>query len=157
MESNLNIREAKHSDMEALIALRFAFLEEFRDIDHATKEKLRPELVGYFSRHLEAEDLVALIGFVGTEPAVTAFLTLGESPPNDQYPNGRLGYVFNVYTQPELRGRGYALRLMEALLAEARRRGASAVNLNASEAGRPLYEKLGFAVLSDTAMRMLIR
>ena len=152
----LNIRAATAADIEALVALRFAFLEEFRHIGGDTKTRLDPEIRGYFTRHLGKPDFVALLGEVDGQPAGTVFLTICEGPPNDQYPNGLIGYVFNMYTQPALRGRGYAKTLMGYLIADARRLGVTAINLNASSAGRPLYETLGFNVLNDTAMRMML-
>lgn len=62
--------------------------------------------------------------------------------------------MFNVYTVPGHRRRGHAQQLMAALIDTARACGVTAINLNASPAGRAVYEKLGFEVLRDTAMRM---
>lgn len=152
----LHLRPAVADDMEALVALRFAFLEEFRHIGRDMKARLKPELRSYFTRHLGKPAFVALLGFVGDEPACTAFLTLNEAPPNDQYPNGLLGYVFNVYTAPAHRKKGYARLLVQRLVDEGKRLGATAVNLNASPAGVELYRQLGFNTLNDTAMRLLM-
>lgn len=155
-QDTLQLRCAHAGDMEALVALRFAFLEEFRHIGSAMKARLEPELRGYFTRHLGKPAFVALLGFMGEEPVCTAFLTLNEAPPNDQYPNGLLGYVFNVYTAPSHRKRGYARLLVERLVQEGKRLGATAINLNASPAGVGLYQQLGFNTLNDTAMRLLL-
>ena len=155
--NTLQVRAATALDMEALVALRFAFLKEFRHIEAAMRTRLEPELRGYFTRHLGKAEFVALLGFIGDEPVCTAFLTVTEGPPNDQYPNGLIGYVFNVYTAHVQRGRGYAKLLVGQLVQEARRLGVTAINLNASHAGVGLYEQLGFTALSDTAMRLLVR
>lgn len=53
--------------------------------------------------------------------------------------------VTGVATPPEHRGRGIASWLMLRALAEARARGASTASLQATKAGAPIYERLGFA------------
>lgn len=53
--------------------------------------------------------------------------------------------VTGVATPPEHRGRGIASWLMLRALAEARRQGALTASLQATKAGAPIYERLGFA------------
>lgn len=52
--------------------------------------------------------------------------------------------VVNVYTEPHWRGKGVAKSLMRELMDWASQQGMDRVVLHASDAGRPLYEKLGF-------------
>jgi GNAT superfamily N-acetyltransferase len=52
--------------------------------------------------------------------------------------------VVNVYTEPQWRGKGVARALMRELMHWASEQGMDRVVLHASNAGRPLYEKLGF-------------
>jgi GNAT superfamily N-acetyltransferase len=53
--------------------------------------------------------------------------------------------VTGVATPPEYRGRGIASWLMLRALAEARAQGALTASLQATKAGAPIYERLGFA------------
>ncbi|HET8863008.1 MAG TPA: GNAT family N-acetyltransferase [Solirubrobacterales bacterium] len=53
--------------------------------------------------------------------------------------------VTGVATPPEFRGRGIASWLMLRALAEARGQGAATASLQATKAGAPIYERLGFA------------
>jgi GNAT superfamily N-acetyltransferase len=53
--------------------------------------------------------------------------------------------VTGVATPPEHRGRGIASWLMLRALAGARERGAVTASLQATKAGAPIYERLGFA------------
>lgn len=55
-----------------------------------------------------------------------------------------LAWIGMVLTDPEFRGRGFARALMEHALAWLERRGVGCVKLDATDMGRPLYEKLGF-------------
>ena len=50
----------------------------------------------------------------------------------------------NVYTEPQWRGKGIARALMRELMQWASEQGTDRVVLHASDAGRPLYESLGF-------------
>ncbi|MEV4338357.1 N-acetyltransferase [Streptomyces sp. NPDC049590] len=69
-------------------------------------------------------------------------------------PRGRVGYVFSVATDPDVRRRGYARACMEELLAWFRARGAGHVLLNASPEAEPLYTSLGFTRDPDPSMRL---
>jgi GNAT superfamily N-acetyltransferase len=60
--------------------------------------------------------------------------------------DGRLGWVGMVLTRPESRRLGLARRLMEDALASADSGGARTLKLDATDAGRALYESLGFVV-----------
>jgi GNAT superfamily N-acetyltransferase len=57
---------------------------------------------------------------------------------------GALGVIGNVIVHASHRARGLGRAVMEAELAWLRQRGISFVELDATEHGRPLYEKLGF-------------
>jgi GNAT superfamily N-acetyltransferase len=58
--------------------------------------------------------------------------------------NGALLLVLNVYTEPAYRTMGIARALMNTLMDWAKGQGFDRVLLHASDAGRPLYESLGF-------------
>jgi predicted GNAT family acetyltransferase len=53
--------------------------------------------------------------------------------------------VTGVATPPQHRGRGLAGWLLASVLAERAREGAVTASLQATRAGAPLYERLGFA------------
>ena len=55
----------------------------------------------------------------------------------------------NMYTRPAYRRRGIAYRVLELLTAEAEMRQIDAVTLEATAAGRPLYEAFGFTAMRD--------
>ncbi len=55
----------------------------------------------------------------------------------------------NVYTEPQWRGKGVARALMRVLMGWAASRGTDRIVLHASDAGRPLYESLGFHTTNE--------
>jgi GNAT superfamily N-acetyltransferase len=64
-------------------------------------------------------------------------------------------YVLNVYSEPAHRRRGLSRRLMEELVAWCRAHGITRITLHASDAGRPVYEGLGFTPTNE--MRLVLR
>jgi predicted GNAT family N-acyltransferase len=57
---------------------------------------------------------------------------------------GPVGVIGNVITRPGLRGRGLGRAVLSATLAWLRENGVRSVLLDATSAGQPLYQKLGF-------------
>jgi GNAT superfamily N-acetyltransferase len=92
----------------------------------------RQELRLYF-RHAQTNVFVAEQdgGIVGT-----TIVTVSEG----------IGWIGLVFVAPALRGRGLGMRLTRVGLENAHQRGTRSVLLAASALGRPIYEKLGFAV-----------
>ena len=79
-------------------------------------------------------DVALLVGSLDGEPVATARLT--------RY--GTVAEILGVVTLPAHRGRGLGTAMTRAAMAEAARRGCTALTLNASELGLRLYLRLGF-------------
>ncbi|GLZ80839.1 N-acetyltransferase [Actinorhabdospora filicis] len=69
-------------------------------------------------------------------------------------PSGRVGYLFSVATDEDMRRRGYSRACVSALLDWYRERGVTKVDLRASVDAEPLYRSLGFIRTADPAMRL---
>lgn len=70
-------------------------------------------------------------------------------PPHPLHPlDCRRGYILNIYVDDDYRGQGIATALMKTADGEARARGIAFAILHPTQAGRPLYERLGW---QDTA------
>ena len=67
-----------------------------------------------------------------------------EVPPNRHNPTGRQSYLFGLWVRASARRRGVARALVTAAVDGSRGAGEGAVTLFASDAGRGLYEELGF-------------
>jgi GNAT superfamily N-acetyltransferase len=82
--------------------------------------------------------------------AGSAGLLFIDWPPHPLHPESdKRAYVLNVYVEPAFRKRGFAHELIVRSLAEARQRGIHVVTLHSSDAGRPVYQKLGFHATSE--------
>jgi ribosomal protein S18 acetylase RimI-like enzyme len=69
--------------------------------------------------------------------------------PTFHNPTGRKAYIMNMYTKPEYRRNGIAYKTLDLLIEEAKRKGITAISLEATDMGRPLYEKYGFVKMND--------
>jgi predicted GNAT family acetyltransferase len=63
--------------------------------------------------------------------------------------------IINVYTEPEARRQGLARRLMSLMIQWLKEQGFKSVVLHASDAGRHLYEELGFVPTNE--MRLCLK
>ena len=55
----------------------------------------------------------------------------------------------NMYTAPEYRRQGIAIYTLDLLVNDVREQGVLQIALEATEMGRPLYEKYGFVQMED--------
>jgi len=151
----MQIRKVTADDIELLIKLRLDYLrEENKGQGFRSVGELKKKLRGYFEKWIETGGFVAFVAEENGDICSTAFLSVVERPPRRAFSSYLVGTVYNVYTDPAYRRRGIASRVMSALLEEAGALGVASVDLLATEAGRPLYEKLGFQVAKYTAMRI---
>ncbi len=141
--------KADWRDMEQLIKLRMAYIEE--DMGKPTPEqnkKIIQSVQKYFVKHIN-KDLFIYVARE-TEIVACAFLLVFEKPANLHFITGRTGTVLNVYTKPTYRRRGLALSLMKRLLEDGRTMRLDYIELKATEDGFPLYRSLGFREVSTT-------
>lgn len=80
--------------------------------------------------------------------AIVAFL------PTPADPNPRRAWILNMYTEPAYRRRGLATQILGDIVGWCRGQGLRQAFLHASAAGRPLYERAGFAPTNE--MRLLL-
>lgn len=84
---------------------------------------------------VDTPGLVGLLGRVGGEPVSTSAL----------YVTGATAGVYNVATLPDHRGRGFGEALTAAAARAGADRGATHAILQASQAGEPVYRRMGYA------------
>lgn len=116
-------------------------------VERETEAALLHAMTQGYYRHWFAED--------GGEIAAGAGVMIARWLPMPQEPALFRVTVLNVYTEPRHRKRGLARRLMLTVIDWCRSQGLACVQLHASDAGRPLYEALGFMPTNE--MRLPLR
>ncbi len=140
----MNVEKAEMRDIEALVKMRLSYLiEDNGSLDPQDLAAIKRDLPGYFQAHLD-KDLFVYVIRDGQNIVSCAFLLIVEKPMSPAFINGRTGMVLNVYTCPSYRRKGCAKKIMEALLAEAKKMKISVIELKATEDGYPLYRSVGF-------------
>ncbi len=141
----INYRKAEPGDAAELARLRSLFLQE---IDSRVGEPLRAQIEeasrAYYDKALADGSFVGWLALDGESIVATSGLIFYEVPPAPGYMDGRVAYIMNVYTVPEYRKRGLATAMFDRIVGEAIARGYKKITLNATDMGRPVYEKYGF-------------
>lgn len=138
-------RLAKRSDLEAFLDLRMEFLEEVSQLKDP--ESFRAANRRYLENHMEGEDLLVFVAEENGRLAAGCAVCIADALPLPSCPSGRRGELLSVYTRPCCRRQGHGRRLLQLVLRELEQRGTDLLRLHATEAGYPMYCKLGFQML----------
>jgi GNAT superfamily N-acetyltransferase len=156
----MTARQATPADADELVRLRAVMLRTMTRpaTSPGWNDDWREQARLTLERHL-AEAAPAMTAFVvdrpdGTGLAACVLGTVDHRLGGPANPTGRVGYVFSVATDPDMRRRGYSRACMTALLDWYREQGISKIDLRASPDGEPLYRSLGFARTKDPSMRL---
>ncbi len=152
----MNIRRAVEEDIDTLVELRLTYIEyHFGELTVQEKEAMIKQLPGYFRDHIN-RDFIAYLAEDKGKAVSSAYLIIHEKPANPHFITGKTGLFLNVYTNPNYRKQGLATSILKKLIQEARNLQVSYIELNATEAARPIYDKLGFIekVSDNTEMRL---
>jgi ribosomal protein S18 acetylase RimI-like enzyme len=140
----MNAEKAGSRDINALTELRLSYLlEDNGSLENSQKETVKRLLPDYFHEHLN-KDLFAYVIRRDGIIVSCAFLLMIMKPMSPAFINGKTATVLNVYTRPLYRHMGYARRIMETMLADAREQDLSVIDLKATEDGYALYQSVGF-------------
>jgi len=152
---NLTIRKATMQDCATILHHRRSM---FRDMGEGTPEELdqmvkdsAPWLTtalvnGSYQGWLAEDHQRKVIAGGG--------VLISPWPPRPGDSNPRRAVIFNVYTEPEVRQQGVARELMLLMIGWLREQGFRSVVLHASDAGRHLYETMGFQPTNEMRLRL---
>lgn len=151
----MEIRQAVNSDLDALFANRLEFIMDMINHEGTISEEFQKNTYEHLKKHMEDGSLAAWIAVEQGEIISSAFISYYQTIPARSNPSGKSGYVQNVFTKPEYRRQGIATQLLTRMLQDARDRNVGKVYLNASDMGKPVYQKLGFEVLTKDMVYQL--
>ena len=137
----MNIILKKAEDREEFVSLKSRVLRAANKLsDNTDMKEVERESRSFF----DTGDHVTLYAYADGCFAGCGSVCFYALMPTYHNASGKKAYVMNMYTHPEFRRRGVATRILTALMDEARKRGVTSVSLEATDMGRPCYEKFGF-------------
>lgn len=151
-----DIRRAKHSDLENLVELRIALLQEVGNIKNKEEsDKVRDANKKYYDEHLNKGAFISFVAESQGKIIGTSGVILISRPPYIHNLLGIDAYIMSVYTIPNYRGKGIATALLDNCIEFAKSTHVGRIILTASAAGKAVYEKRGFKH-KNSAMELVL-
>ncbi|MEV0281158.1 GNAT family N-acetyltransferase [Streptomyces sp. NPDC050610] len=149
------VRQAAEDDITELVRLR-ALLFETLGGDFfnppTVGDDWRTALASVLKEQLAADDTRILVVDGDSGLAACGIGTVDRWFPGPHSPNGRVGHVIGMVTDPAYQRRGHGRAIVRSLLDWFRERDVARVDLYASRDGEPLYRALGFTDHPDPAL-----
>ena len=133
MKENYKYKKATIADIDELVRTRIIVLRAANklsnDMDMSLVEK---ESYEYYKNALETGEHIAYLVYDNETFIGDGGVSFYQVMPTYHNPTGKKAYIMNMYTAPAYR-----------------RQGVSQITLEATDMGRPLYEKYGFVKMED--------
>ena len=138
----IRIGIANKDDIEDMMSSR---LEMLKVVIHLPEDyNYSDEMINESRDYFLHGDHITVLAKDGDEIIGCASMSFIRIMPTFDHPTGKRAHLMNVYTRNEYRRRGIARKMVELLIEESRKAGATEISLDATESGRPLYESMGF-------------
>lgn len=103
----------------------------------------------YYERHVPDGTHIAFKALYNGEEAGSGSLCLSDELPSPDNPTGHCAYLMNIYVRQPFRQHGIGHAIVERLVGEAKDNNCGKVYLETTDAGRGVYESLGFRDMPD--------
>lgn len=153
-ESDIAIREATVADLDVIMHHRRAMFSDMGFSDEADLKAMEATSAPFLRVGLEDGSYRGwLMERDGKVVAGGGLVIVGHpSAPNNTVPCR--AWILSMYTEPQHRRRGYAKTIVETIVAWCRSEGYVNVSLHASDAGRHLYETMGFKPTNEMRLTL---
>lgn len=148
---SFEFRKAVKEDLDLLLKTRVEMLKAVGGApEGADFSEMAEHCRAYYIKSFEKDIHVAYLAF-----DVEAFIGCGgisfyQITPSYRNPTGMKAYIMNIYTVPKYRGQSIATQIVHLLVQEAYKRDIRQISLDATDMGRPVYERYGFVPAQNT-------
>lgn len=150
MADKFEYKKAALKDIEELVRTRIIVLRAANKLpDDVDMSVVGRESYAYYKRALETGEHIAYLVYDNGTFIGAGGVSFYQVMPTYHNPTGKKAYIMNMYTAPEYRRQGIAFRTLDLLVMDAKKQGVSQIALEATDMGRPLYEKYGFVKMED--------
>lgn len=147
---NLIYKKATLEDLQLLTKSRIEVLRAANKLaDDVDMTEVEAQSYDYYKKALSDKTHTAYLVFDGERFIGAGGISYFRVMPTYHNASGNKAYIMNMYTSPDYRRLGIAYKTLELLVADAKEKGVKAISLEATDMGRPLYEKFGFVKMND--------
>ena len=146
----MNFRKATIEDLDILVTTRIEVLRAANRLDTSVDmSEVERQSRDYYSKAMADGSHIAYLVFDEDKFIGAGGVSYYRVMPTYHNTSGEKAYIMNMYTASDYRRRGIAYKTLDLLVQDAKSRGIKAISLEATEMGRPLYEKYGFVKMND--------
>ncbi|MBD5469626.1 MAG: GNAT family N-acetyltransferase [Lachnospiraceae bacterium] len=147
---NLTYKKATIEDIDLLTETRIIILRAANQLsDDTDMSEVKKQSYDYYKKSLCDGTHIAYLIFDKDRFAGSGGVSFFQVMPTYHNPSGKKAYIMNMYTNPEYRRMGIAYQTLDMLVKDTKSMGITAISLEATAMGRPLYEKYGFVKMND--------
>lgn len=150
MLEKFEYKKATTKDIAELVRTRVIVLRAANKLsDDVDMSIVEQESYAYYKRAVETGEHMAYLVYDKETFIGAGGVSFYQVMPTYHNSSGKKAYIMNMYTAPEYRRQGIAFHTLDLLVKAAKERGISQIALEATDMGRPLYEKYGFMKMED--------
>lgn len=140
------IKISDHEDIPTIIKFREFLFSESDGERHTFIKDSKEKLEKFYNQEYEAKKMTHFIAFnEKQEPIAVVGALIKNDFPYFTYEPGFYGWIVDVYTKPEYRGKGLAGKLLELNIQWLKSKGVKEVKLlTFSKEATKIYERFGF-------------
>ena len=147
---NFIYKTATHQDIDILVTTRIEVLRAANKLaDQVDMSEVAAQSRDYYEKALKDGSHTAILVYDKDQIIGAGGISYFRVMPTYHNPTGRKAYIMNMYTAPAYRRQGIAFHTLDLLVKDAKKQGVSQIALEATDMGRPLYEKYGFVKMED--------
>jgi len=139
----MQYRFATSDDIELLVSERLKFIDV--NENNGDYNSIKDNCYIYFSDAIKSDSCDVILAENDGKCVGTGIIFYYNSVPSAFNVTGKNAYITSMYVEPNYRRNGIGSTILSKLLEKAGSRGYEIIMLNASELGKPMYQKFGFA------------
>ncbi len=154
MQSDYKIRLATIDDADIIARHRAAMFFDMRYIDEQQAQNVEINSLPMLREMLVSGEYRGwLVEFEGQVIAGGGMILRRLLPRLGCFSGGQEAYILNMFTEREHRRKNLARHLMQVMIEWCQENKMGRISLHASDAGRPLYESLGFGTTNEMMLK----
>ena len=143
--TEVTIRKVTKNDIPEIIKQRRLMFESMGFNNFRILQLTSDQSRKYFLEHMQNNKFYGWVAITKKGRIISnAAVIIDHHPPGPNNLTGKIAYIFNLYTYPEFRQQGIAMKLMKTILKWAKEKNIPLVTLHATDYGEKLYKSLGF-------------